>query len=199
MTSGSRGIVLSVVAAVVAFFPTRSSAQAAPLVVEVRGGAAVPVGDLARGTDPGEGVASGVSFGVDFAVSGRGRRTLYAGFSQHRFACAEAGCEVGGRFVATTLDLGFRFSLLTRGPVVPWIRLGGVTMSMETPQLPDGPSGVADRGYGGEVGAGLYVGAWNIVALNPGVRFTTVGTTLPGGTELGMRFVVVDLGLSLAF
>jgi hypothetical protein len=188
-----------VVAATIALLPTLATAQAAPLVVEVRSGASVPVADLAGGTDPGEGVTTGASFGVDFAVSGRGRRTLYAGFSQHRFACADAGCDEGGRFVATTLDLGFRFSLVTRGPVIPWVRLGGITMRMETPGLPDSPAGVSDRGYGGEVGAGLYLGAWNAVAFNPGVRFTTVRTTLPGGAKLGMRFVVADLGLSLAF
>lgn len=198
MTSGSRGIVLCALVAAVAL-PRTVSAQAAPLVVEVRTGAAVPLAGLADGSAPGEGVTAGASFGVDFAVSGRGRRSIYAGFSQHRFDCADAGCASGGRFVATTLDLGFRFSLLTRGPVVPWLRLGGLTMRMETPELPDGPAGLSDRGYGGEVGAGLYVGAWNVVAFNPGVRFTAIGTRLPGGSDLAMRFLVADLGLSLSF
>ena len=199
MTSGSRGIVLRVVVAGIAVLPVRVMAQAAPLVVEVRSGASVPVADLANGSDPGEGVTAGASFGVDFAVSGRGRRTIYAGFSQHRFACADAGCAAGGHFVATSLDLGFRLSLLTRGPVIPWVRLGGVTLRMETPELPDSPAGVSDRGYGGEVGAGLYIGTWSAVAVNPGVRFTTVSTRLPGGADLGMRFLVADLGVSLAF
>ncbi len=139
MRSGSRGTVLCAIASVIAFLPTPAAAQAAPLVVEVRSGASVPVADLAGGTDPGEGVSTGASFGVDFAVSGHGRRTLYAGFSQHRFACADAGCEAGGHFVATTLDLGFRFSLVTRGPVIPWVRLGGVTLRVETPELPREP------------------------------------------------------------
>jgi len=198
VTSGSRGIVLSALVAGLAL-PRPASAQAAPLVVEVHTGAAVPLAKLASGTAPGEGVTTGFSFGVDFAVSGRGRRSIYAGFSQHRFACTDAGCEAGGRYVATSLDLGFRFSLVRHGPVVPWLRLGGTTMRMETPALPDGPAGVSERGYGGEVGAGIYIGAWNAVALNPGVRFTAIGTRLPGGADLGMRFLVADLGLSLAF
>jgi len=88
---------------------------------------------------------------------------------------------------------------VTRGSVIPWIRLGGTTLRMETPALPDGPAGVSDRGYGGEVGVGVYVGAWSSVALNPGVRFTAAGTRLPGGNDLTLRFVVADLGLSLAF
>lgn len=199
MTSGSRGIVLSLVAAGIALAPHVLLAQAAPLVVEVRTGAAVPVSTLATGTAPGEGVKAGTSFGVDFAISGQGRRSIYAGFSQHRFACSEAGCPSGDRYVATSLDVGFRFSLITRGPVIPWIRAGGTTLLMETPPLPDGPAGVSGRGYGGEVGVGLYVGAWSSVALNPGVRFTTASARLPGGDDLTLRFVVADLGLSLAF
>jgi hypothetical protein len=199
VTSGSCGIVLAVVAAGIALAPGVLLAQAAPLVVEVRAGAALPVSALAAGTAPGEGVKAGPSFGVDFAMSGQGRRTVYAGFSQHRFACAGAGCPSGDSYVATSLDVGFRFSLVTRGPVIPWIRLGGTTLRMETPALPDGPAGVSDRGYGGEVGMGVYVGAWSSVALNPGVRFTTASTRLPGGDDLTLRFVVADLGLSLAF
>ncbi len=199
MTSGSRGIVLSLIAAWTVLAPGILPAQAAPLVVEVRGGAAVPVSSLASGTAPGEGVTAGASFGVDFALSGQGRRTIYAGFSQHRFACFDAGCPAGGRYVATSLDLGFRLSVITHGPVIPWVRLGGTTMLVETPVLPDGPAGVSDRGYGGEVGMGVYVGAWSSIALNPGVRFTTASTRLPGGDDLTLRFVVADLGLSLAF
>jgi hypothetical protein len=198
VTSGSRGTVLCALVAALAL-PRSAVAQAAPLVVEVRTGAAVPLAKLANGTAPGEGVTPGASFGVDFAVSGQGRRSIYAGFSQHRFACVDAGCAAGGRYVATSLDLGFRFSLVRHGPVVPWLRLGGTTMRMETPALPDGPAGVSGRGYGGEVGAGIYVGAWNAVAFNPGVRFTAIGTRLPGGDDLSMRFLVADLGLSLAF
>ncbi|HZD04558.1 MAG TPA: hypothetical protein VE173_06560, partial [Longimicrobiales bacterium] len=198
VVSSSRGIVIGLVA-VGSLLPATLRAQAAPLVVEFQGGAAVPVGDLADGTGPGEGVTAGASFGVHFAASGQGRRTLYVGFSQHRFGCTEAGCPPAGRYVATTLDFGFRLNLLTRGAVIPWVRVGGLTMRVETPTLPSGPAGVSDRGYGGEVGLGVYVGAWSSVALNPGVRISAVGTRLPGGQELDMRFVVADLGLSLAF
>jgi len=199
VTSGSRGIVPTVVAAGIALAPGLLQAQAAPLVVEVRGGAAVPVSTLATGIAPGEGVKAGPSFGVDFAMSGRGRRTVYAGFSQHRFACDGAGCPSGESYVATALDVGLRLSMVTRGSVIPWIRLGGTTLRMETPALPDGPAGVSERAYGGEVGLGVYLGAWSSVALNPGVRFTTAKTRLPGGDDLTLRFLVADVGLSLAF
>lgn len=199
MTSGPRRIVLALAALTALSTPWRAAAQSSPLVVEVRGGSSIPVGGLAHGTGPGEGTTAGPSFGVDFAASGAGRRTIYLGFSQNRFGCREAGCSRDGRYVATSLDAGVRISLLTRGPVNPWLRLGGLTTVLEARDLPGSDAGVSDRGYGGEVGFGVYIGAWSAVALNPGVRFSTAKVGLPGGADLRLRYVVADLGLSLAF
>lgn len=179
--------------------PSWAAGQAAPLVVEVRGGVATPVGSFADGDGLGEGTSSGASIGFDLAFSGSGRRTFYVGFSQHRFVCAEAGCPPGGPFVATGFDLGFRFNLITRGPFIPWVRLGAVTGQVESPGVGLSPQGVGSMGYGGEVGVGIYLGAWNAVALNPGVRLTRVAAKLPGGSRLAMRYVVADLGFALAF
>lgn len=193
------GALIPIVATVGLLGPATAQAQAAPLVVEIRTGASIPVGSFAGGSGIGEGVGSGFSMGLDFAMSGSGRRTWYAGFSQHRFACVDAGCPHGGHDVATTLDAGVRVSLLTRGSVIPWIRLGGITTRVESPGVPGSPQGVSRRGYGGEAGLGVYAGAWSALAFNPGVRFQAVNTELPGGPVLRMRFVVVDLGFSLAF
>lgn len=182
------------------FTPSQAHAQASPLVIEVRGGTSIPLGGFSTGTAPGQGTTMAPSFGVDFTASGSGRRSIYLGFSQQRFGCQDAGCPSGGgRYVATSLDAGVRISLLTRGPVNPWLRLGGVSLRMETPSITNGPAGVSDRGYGGEVGFGVYVGAWSAVALNPGVRFTTAKVRLPGGQDLTLRYLVADLGFSLAF
>jgi len=187
------------VAALSALLPSAVSAQSAPLVIEMRGGVATPVGSFSDGTAPGEGATSGVSMGLDLAFSGSGRRTFYVGFSQHRFACEAGGCTSGGEFVATGFDAGFRFNLLTRGTVIPWLRVGAVTSRVESPGLDTSAPGLGGTGYGGEVGVGVYLGAWSSVAFNPGVRLTRVNTDLPGDVVLRMRYVVADLGLSLAF
>lgn len=179
--------------------PPAIHAQAAPLVVEVRAGASIPFGDFANGSRVGEGVASGPSFGVRLAMSGSGRRTLYGGFSQHRFACEDAGCPAGGDFVATGVDAGLQVNLVTRGSVLPWIRLGGLTTRVESPGMPGSPEGVSSLGWGGEVGLGVYLGATSSVALNPGIRVVAVNTELPEGSVIHMRYVVADLGLALAF
>ncbi|MFQ5537261.1 MAG: hypothetical protein ACE5GJ_07385 [Gemmatimonadota bacterium] len=174
-------------------------AQAAPLTVELRGGAAVPFGSFAHGTEIGEGTEADASFGVDFAFSGAGRRTATLGFSQHRFRCRKAGCPPGSSFVATNLEAGLRLNLVTRGEIVPWVRGGVLTTRVELDPLPGSPGGTSRAGFGGEVGLGVYFGAFRTVAFNPGVRITAVNTRLPGGALLRMRYWVVDLGISVAF
>jgi hypothetical protein len=182
-----------------ALVPDAIHAQAAPLVVEVRAGASIPFHEFSSGSRVGEGVASGPSFGVRIAMSGSGRRTLYGGFSQHRFPCEDAGCPTGSDFVATGVDAGIQVNLVTRGSIVPWLRLGGLTTRVESPGLSGSPEGVSSLGWGGEVGLGVYLGATSPVALNPGIRMVAVNTELPGGSLIRMRYIAADLGLALAF
>jgi hypothetical protein len=179
--------------------PPGLCAQASPLVLEVRGGGAIPVSSFAEGARVGEGAVAAPSFGVAFVLAGQGRRALYGGFSQHRFGCEKAGCAADGQYVATGFDLGFRFDLRSSGAVVPWVRLGAITTRVELPAVPGAQEGVSELGIGGEVGAGLYVGVNSPVALVPGVRLAAVNTELPGGEILRMRYVVLDVALALAF
>ncbi len=179
--------------------PAALQGQASPLVLELHGGAAVPVSSFANGALVGEGVAAAASMGVDLAFSGSGWRTFYVGFSQHRFGCEAAGCGAGLDYIATGFDVGFRFSLRSTGSVVPWIRLGAVTTHVEVPGFAGVQEGVSALGIGGEVGIGLYIGVSSPVALVPGIRATAVNTQLPGGSRLHMRYVVADLALALAF
>jgi len=179
--------------------PGDAGAQAAPLVVEVRTGGSVPVTPFASGTRVGEGAGAGLSFGMDLALSGSGRRTLYLGFSQHRFPCENAGCPSGGRYVATGFQGGYRINLVTRGSVIPWVRGGVVTTRVESPGAPGSPEGLSRLGVGGEVGAGVYIGTSRAIAFNPGIRWVGVNSELPGGSLLRLRYVVADLALALAF
>ncbi len=176
-----------------------ASAQAPPLVLEVQGGASIPLGPFRSGTRPGEGTSAGPSFGVDFALSSAGRRVTYVGFSQHRFGCAAAGCASGERYVATGVDLGTGVSLLRRGPVIPWIRLGAMTTRVEMPATTTTQAGVSALGFGGEVGLGLFLRTSRAVSLSPSVRYTAVNSGLPGGGVLRMRYLVADLSLVLGF
>lgn len=197
MTPSSRPALL--LATLLLALPAAGRAQAAPLVVEIRGGASVPVGSFADGERVGEGVAGGPSLTVDFALARSSRRTLTVGFSQHRFGCGDAGCSADGRYVATGVNLGLRLNLVPTGDVIPWLRLGGRSVRVELPERAARPAGTSKLGFGGEVGAGVYIGAFQSFALNPGFRLAAVNTELPGGELLRMRYWVADLGFALAF
>lgn len=183
---------------VVAASPRAALAQASPLVIEARGGAAIPVSAFADGSRSGEGTSPGVSFGVDFALPGGGRFFPYVGFSQNRFKCQDAGCPAGGRYVATGFHGGIRTAPLPTGLVIPWLRVGVVTAHVETDAFSGVAAGRSEIGLGGEVGVGVHVGS-GPVALSPAVRFVAVNAELPGGALLRMRYLVADLGVVLAF
>ena len=191
-------VVLAVTLSTLAMLPGAGAAQDAPIVFEVAGGAAVPVGSFADGTGAGEGAEAGASLSVNFVLPRSGRPSIYLGFSQHRFGCTEAGCADGGEYVATGFNVGVRFTLLRGHTAVPWIRLGGITTRVETPDLPAPDTGVSDLGFGGEAGVGVYVG-WERIAIQPMLTFSTVGSTLPGGETLGLRFLTGQLAVAFPF
>ena len=174
-------------------------AQEAPLVLEVRGGVAAPLGSFSNGARVGEGAAPGPSFGVDFVLPGAGRRSFYVGFSQHRFGCADAGCPSDEPYVATGFHAGYRIALLMNRSIFPWIRVAVVTTRVETDGLGGSNTGVSELGFGGELGVGVYIGSASPVAINPGVRLAAVNTMLPGGELLRMRYLVADVAIALAF
>lgn len=185
--------------AALAAAPATVLGQGAPLTLEARGGATVPLSDFASGTRVGEGTSAGAVFGVELTMASHGWRTLYVGFSQARFGCREAGCPAGEPYVATGVNLGARVAFVPGGNVLPWIGIGGLTTRVESPGVTGSPRGNSSLGYGGEVSAGLYVSTGRSLALNPAVRLTQARTEMPGGTQLTLRYVVIDLGLTLQF
>lgn len=178
--------------------PTPAVAQDRPLLLEAHGGWVLPIGSFADGTDPGEGVSGGPAARVLFALPS-GRRTLYLGFHQNRFGCEDAGCAAEGRLVATGFNAGVRIALLQGRLVMPWLGVGAITTRVETEDLPAPNAGVSDLGWGGEAGAGLYIGGDRSFAVNPAVTVAAVGSDLPGGSSLKLRYVTVHLGLVVAF
>jgi len=179
--------------------PETLAGQDSPLVVEARGGAAIPIRSFARGTDPGEGTSAGASFGADIALAGGGRWTPYVGFSQHRFGCEDAGCVAGGRYVATGFHGGARFLPFPSWPVLPWLGVGAVTTHVETGDLGGANAGLSKLGVGGEAAFGVHIGSASRVALNPAVRYVALSSELPGGATLDMRYLVADVAVALSF
>ena len=174
-------------------------AQDRPLLLEIHGGAAVPMGTFADGAASGEGATPGPALSVLFAAPSGGWRTLYLGFSQNRFGCEDAGCDAAGRLVATGFNAGIRIAPVPGHLVMPWVRLGAITTRVETGDLPAPDAGVSELGFGGEVGGGIYVGGDRPFAVNPSVTLSMVDTTLPGGASLRLRYLTAHLGIVFAF
>lgn len=178
--------------------PAPLSAQGAPLTVETRLGAALPVSSFSGGDGVGEGADAGVGYGVEVTLGG-GWRTWYAGFSQMRFGCGQAGCPAGAAYVTTGVNAGVRVALAPGSRLIPWVGVGAFTTRVESPGVRGSPEGVSELGFGAEAAAGLWLQASRHLAITPAARVSRVGTELPGGERLSLRYLVLDVGLALTF
>lgn len=175
------------------------AAQDPVLTVSTEPGLAIPLRSFASGDDAGEGVNGGASFGVTFSLHGAGWRSWYAGFSQKRFACEDAGCTEGDSYRATGFNVGVLAVFARRQPIQPFLRLGAVTTRVETRSLPAPNGGVSDLGFGGEAGVGIALVPQSWVAITPGITVTAVNSTLPGGESLQLRYLNATLAIVFRF
>lgn len=164
------------------------------LVVEGRAGIATPAGSPPTGwAERGSGAATG----VHFALRRGARHYLYIGFSQIRTPCDGQGCS--GDQVSTQWEGGVRLDLRTEG-VVPWLRLGAITPSIEgVPSADAGGFELSDRGWGGEVGGGVRLPIAERISVGPGIRFLAARASVGSAESVTLRWIVMDLGLTVGF
>ena len=179
--------------------PAPVAAQDSPLILELRGGMAVPLGSFRDGTAIGEGSEPGPSLSVLYGVRRSRRQMIYLGFSPHRFDCEPIGCPSDTPLVATGFNVGMRVALLPGRTIGPWLRAGLVTMRVETDGLPDPDAGVSSLGLGAEAGAGLHIRLGSVLAFTPAVAYSALNSKLPGGTDLGLRYLTTQFGVALSF
>lgn len=179
--------------------PAPIAAQDSPLILELRGGMASPMGTFRDGTTVGDGAEPGPSLSVLFGVRRSRRQMIYLGFSQHRFDCEAIGCPSDTPLVATGFNVGLRVALLPGRTIGPWLRAGLVTMRVETDGLPAPNAGVSSLGLGAEAGAGLHIRLGSVLAFTPAVAYSALNSKLPGGTDLGLRYLTTQFGLALSF
>jgi opacity protein-like surface antigen len=179
-----------------------AAAQHAHLTFDSRLGLGVPISSFADEAEGWEGAASeGVTFGLSFGYEFWTRVILYAGFSQHRFGCPTQGCGLESDLVGTGFDIGSRILLRSSGTVVPWTRFGWTTYRVEG-DFQEGDerrSDVSERTSGWEAGGGVAIVVTRKIALNPGVRYSTMTPEFSPQGDLRMRYLVVDLGLLVGF
>jgi hypothetical protein len=168
--------------------------------VELRGGAALPLGSFQESLAPGAELSPGASFAVDVVVPRGLRGALLVGFGQHRFRCTEAACGGAGDFVATSWSLGTR-ALLGQRANAPWVRLAMLFDRSEwsfPDNDPEGPR-ASYLSLGGEVGVGLTVPLRDRLSLLPGVRYALVNKRFPSSEPFLMHYLLADLGVVLGF
>ncbi|MBT8335637.1 MAG: hypothetical protein KJO11_03470 [Gemmatimonadetes bacterium] len=182
-----------------AVLPGEAAGQAS-LVVESRAGVSIPSGGFSEGPGGGR-LAAGPTVGIQFGVL-RGRRTYVTlGFAQVRTDCSRDGCR--SRWVSTQWNGGVRVEL-GDGGAVPWVRAGIVSPTVENVALrpaADDPirDGTSDRGWGGEIGAGMRFPLSERLSLSPGARWVAVDVGRAGEDDLQMRYWVADVGIVVAF
>jgi hypothetical protein len=184
---------------VFAAFPATSAGQAS-LVVESRLGVSIPSGGFSKGPGGGR-LAEAPSVGLQFGLLGGRRTYVTVGFAQVRTDCSRDGCR--SRWVSTQWDAGVRVEL-GDGAAVPWIRAGVVSPTVENVPLrpvAEGPleSGTSDRGWGGEIGAGMRFPLSERLSLSPGARWVAVDVGRTGEGDLRMRYWIADVGIVVAF
>jgi hypothetical protein len=179
--------------------PSAAAAQPS-LLVESRVGVAIPSGSFTTGPGGGR-LAEAPTVGIRFGLLRGSRTYVSVGFAQVRTDCSRDGC--GSRWVATQWDAGVRVELM-QGATVPWLRAGIVSPTVENVLVRDEPTGslrrgTSDRGWGGELGAGIRFPITERFSLSPGARWVAVDVGRAGADDLRMRYWIVDVGVVVGF
>ena len=195
------GTTAGILCLLLARLPGPVFAQEGPYAFQLRGGVTLPVGDFGDEEMGWEREAgSGPSLNMAFTFPLRGALGGYLGFGQYRFSCDREVCPEGKTWTSTGFDVALRLVLGSR-PLRPWIQGGFHNHRVEGRiQSPDGPVRLRSEGGGGyEVGGGVLVRVGERTSLAPGVRFGLGNVPFDGRANLGLRFLVLDLGLVLGF
>ncbi len=176
-------------------------AQEGPFAFQLRGGGTVPVGsfeDDARGWEEGTGQGTSLSMGFTFPLFRLAGG--YLGFSQYRFACDADVCPKGKDWLSTGFDIALR-AVIGDGGVRPWLQAGFHNHRVQGRISEEGGRRRinSDGGGGYEVGGGLLIAVGERTSLSPGLRYGLGNVPFPGYPNLGLRFLVLDLGLVLGF
>lgn len=196
--AGPSALLLLLVAGMFAAGPRPGSAQAPRLSLELRGGAAVPMGGFQEGGTLGEPVATGASYGARFVYRTAPTTAIQIGFSQDRATCE--ACPGAAPYVATLWDAGVRFGFGFRD-IHSWVLLGAVFGRVERDLVVDGRTTgvVSPLDAGGTLGVGLDAPLSGTLRIAPALRWVGLNTRFPGRDLLRIRYAVLDLGVMVGF
>jgi hypothetical protein len=184
-----------------------------PLSIELRAGAALPMGDFGQ-ESPGLGAGAGVGAALTLHVELASSLGLYGSYDYGRFACGAcgaAGFEEG--LPEAGFEVGVEWTLPFRlGALDPW--LGAGALLGRRLEIPDGGDGFAsESATGWSAAVGLRVPLAASLRLLPGIRYRSYsarfgfpdlgfglgGTDPPGQAleqEMNVTSVALEVGLS---
>ena len=185
-----------------AIFPSSVRSQEGAFAFQIRGGQAVSSGDFRSGEEAWQkGSGQGSSFGMGFTFPAPGPFGAFLGFGQRRFSCDDSVCPDGSDWISTGFDVALRL-VRGEGRVRSWIQGGLHTHRLEGEVFGEGggPGEITSRGGAGfEVGGGLLIGVGTRTSLSPGVRYGWGEVPFENRKGIGLRYLILDLGLVLGF
>lgn len=182
--------------------PPAAYAQEGSFAFELRGGLGVPVGSFRSGDGDWWGKGKlGPAFGMGFTFPAPGPFGLFLGFGQRHFGCNAPACPSGTDWVSTGFDVALRL-VIGQNRIRPWLRGGIHTHLVEGKILATGSEGVglqSEGGVGYEVGGGLLIAIGRRTSLSPGIRYGAGDVPFKGRSDLGLQYLMADLGLVVGF
>jgi hypothetical protein len=183
--------------AAVAFTGTAGAQSALPLSFEVRGGAAVPVGDWKEIASPGFGLNGNVTFNVTPVLG------IYGGYTYNRFGVDDdlgaEGDDVNWTEQGFDVGVKARFAAPTGLPLTPFFRGGAIFHKLGISD--DDASISGDHKLGFDVGGGVEIGVARNITLTPQLGYSQFS---PGddedeieGEDLNVSNINVAVGLNI--
>ena len=187
-----------------------------PVALEVRGGAAFPVGNDEDdfGSDE-AGADTGYGFGANVFVGLTPILGVYGGYSRFSFSAEpeDSGEDIfPGGVDVDYVDSGFNVgaqlvfsSIATLQNATPWLRGGAIFHEFEFEVEDEGAevSFSTDREVGFEAGGGLNIPLGEVISITPGVRYVAYSPQFEFEGEesepVNIRYIIADVGLQIRF
>jgi opacity protein-like surface antigen len=168
-----------------------------PFAFEVRGGLAIPTGDLKDTEDDVGAVENGVTYGANVTFHFMPMLGIYAGYTRNTFG-------VEGLDELDVTDEGFSAGLRVAVPtplipIDPYVKAGLVynTLSFEFDGSGEGLTD-SDRSLGFELGAGIGIGLGPKLSVTPQVTYTRYEPKYDGESDdFKVEHIRLDVGLRL--
>lgn len=195
--SGVGGGGLLVLLISIALTPQPVWGQYSPLLLDIRGGASLPVAAFGEAQGrPNTTLRPAESVTVRFELGGGGPWGVMVGFSQERAGCRGPACEPDERWATTSWVLGGRWVAPT-GPARPWLSAALLVPTVEWDS--DARERVSDTALGAEVGGGVRLRLGERWSTGPAIRYARHAAEFRRDGRWPIRSMALEWALTIGF